>query len=93
MPDMLETEEERTDGIVWQTTKPKLICRNYSTGNLQSAERQAVNETSSGPQGDLPRNRSLSSLAGVSINQLEQKPVPGSFFKGLVEKYDSKKVP
>eukprot|EP00795_Rhopilema_esculentum_P002259 gene2259-17867_t len=82
MPDMLETEEDKTDGIVWQTTKPKLICRNYSTGNLQGEERQAVNETTS---------KSLSSLAGVPSNQLEQKPVPESFFKGLVEQYDSKK--
>ena len=97
---MCEEEADKTDGIVWRTSKPKLISRNYSTGNLQSLEKQpaVLESTSNGLSkfAEVPkrreRKRSLASLLSVpSIQtQLEGRSTSESFFKEFAEKFDAK---
>ena len=90
---------DKTDGIVWQTTKPKLIARNYSTGNLQSLENRVAESESGVARPELSpikeqrtRRSSLSSLFMGNTQPVFVQKSPGeSFFKELMEKYDQKK--
>lgn len=91
---------DKTDGIIWQTTKPKLISRNLSTGNLQSLERRVSESTGfvaarpeqpSSPMKGKSRRSSLSSLfLGQTPPVVVQRGPSESFFKELIEKYDMK---
>ena len=87
---------DRTDGIVWQTTKPKLISRNSSTGNLQSLEKRVGGLTSGGARPDqltqldeqkYARKGSLPSVFMNNTSSVEtQRPRGGSFFKELMDR-------
>ena len=92
-------DADRTDGIVWQTTKPKLISRNFSTGNLQTLEKRPSGLTHEGTRPDQlnhvkelqNRKGSLPSAFGNEPPIETQRPRGGSFFKDLMDKYDLKK--
>ena len=93
-------DTDRTDGIVWQTTKPKLISRNLSTGNLQSLERRVGGSTNGGARPNqltqfeeqTHRKCSLPSVPMSNTSSAEtQRPRGGSFFKELMGNYDLKK--
>jgi len=92
-------DTDKTDGIVWQRTKPQLISRNLSAGNLQSLEKGASESTNAGGgpnqlaqikeqcrKSSLP----MSFMGNVSFVE-SQRPRGNSFFKELVGKYDVKK--
>ena len=98
------SDDDKTDGIVWQKTKPQLISRNFSTGNLQALERR-VNEsnlntgsTSAAPSAfggfstifERKRQRSLSSLFSTEQDKPEERQPSESFFKEFMNKYDPK---
>ena len=86
---MSEANAARDVGVFWLPSKPKLICRNYSTGNVRALERDESLSTTNRSD-KFPRIRSLSSLVSKSSCQLGERPISESFFKGLAEKYDRK---
>lgn len=85
-------EMDKTDGIVWQTTKPQLISRNYSTGNLQNHENR-VGESAAGmarPIERLPRSSSFSIFGNTQSVAAQMSPNE-SFFKQIIAQSHQKK--
>ena len=92
-------DTDKTDGIVWQRTKPQLISRNLSAGNLQSLEKGASESTNAGggpnqlaqiKEQSRKSSLPMSFMGNVSFVE-SQRPRGNSFFKELVGKYDVKK--
>lgn len=100
------SEDDKTDGIVWQKTKPQLISRNFSTGNLQALERR-VNESNLNAASisatapttsfagfptifENKRRRSLASLFPGKQDKPEDRQPSQSFFKELMSNYNPK---
>ena len=99
------SDDDKIDGIVWQKTKPQLISRNFSTGNLQALERRvnesnlnAASTSTAAPTGfggfstifERRRQRSLSSLFSTEQDKPEERQPSESFFKEFMNKYNPK---